>query len=180
MRQEQIRLPYFNLATAPLNTEQRAKLLPGREGCWDTKDIMTYFRLDRDGRLLFGSVGALKGSGFTVHRAWAERAMKKLFPWLGPIPFEHHWYGMIGMTANYLPRFHRLADRVVSFSGYNGRGIGPGTVFGRTVADHILGRVAEKDLPLPLTAPEQRSLPALREAYYATGAEIAHAAGGWV
>ena len=156
------------------------KLLPGREGCWDTKDIMSYFRLDRDGRLLFGSVGALNGTGFAVHRAWAERAMKKLFPWLGRMPFEHHWYGMIGMTTNYLPRFHRLADRVVSFSGYNGRGIGPGTVFGRTIADHILGRVAEKDLPLPLTAPEQRSLPALREAYYATGAQIAHAAGGWV
>ena len=126
LRREQIRLPYFNFATRPLEPEQQAAILPGREGCWDTKDIMTYFRVDRDGRLLFGSVGALRGTGLAVHRAWAARAMRKLFPRLGPVPFEHQWSGMIGMTANYLPRFHRLADNVVTFCGYNGRGIGPG------------------------------------------------------
>ena len=35
------------------------------------------------------------------------------------------------MTSNALPRFHRLAENVVTFCGYNGRGIGTGTVFGR-------------------------------------------------
>ena len=78
------------------------------------------------------------------------------------------------------PRFHRLADNVVTVCGYNGRGIGPGTVFGRTLADHILGRIAEKDLPLPVTTPDAPALPALREAYYEAGAQIAHAAGGWL
>ena len=46
---------------------------------------------------------------------------------------------MIGMTRDAVPRFHRLADRVVTFCGYNGRGIGTGTVFGRILADHALG-----------------------------------------
>ena len=180
VRREQICLPYFNFATGPLGAEQQASILPGREGCWDTKDIMSYFRFDRAGRLLFGSVGALRGTGLAVHRAWARRALRKLFPHLGPVRFEHQWYGMIGMTADNLPRFHRLADNVVTFCGYNGRGIGPGTVFGRVLADHILGRVSEKDLPLPVTAPDAPALPALREAYYEAGAQIAHAAGGWV
>ncbi len=180
VRREQICLPYFNFATGPLGAEQQASILPGREGCWDTKDIMSYFRLDRAGRLLFGSVGALRGTGLAVHRAWARRALGKLFPWLGSVRFEHQWYGMIGMTANNLPRFHRLADNVVTFCGYNGRGIGPGTVFGRVLADHILGRVSEKDLPLPVTTPDTPALPALREVYYEAGAQIAHAAGGWV
>ena len=168
------------LATGPLAAEQQAAILPGREGCWDTKDIMSYFRFDRAGRLLFGSVGALRGTGLAVHRAWPERALKKLFPRLGPAPFEHQWYGMIGMTADNLPRFHRLAENVVTFCGYNGRGIGPGTVFGRVLADHILGRIAEKDLPLPVSAPDAPALPALREAYYEAGAQIAHAVGAWL
>ena len=129
---------------------------------------------------MFGSVGALRGAGLAIHRAWARRALKKLFPRLGPAPFEHQWYGMIGMTTDSVPRFHRLADNVVTFCGYNGRGIGPGTVFGRVLADHILGRIAEKDLPLPVTAPDAPPLPALREAYYEAGAQIAHAAGGWM
>ncbi len=178
-RREQIHLPYFNFATAPLSPALQAAILPGREGCWDTKSILTSFRFDKAGRLVFGSVGALRGTGRTVHRAWAKRALRKLFPDIGEATFESEWYGMIGMTRDSVPRFHRLADRVVTFCGYNGRGIGPGTVFGRTLADHALGRIAEKDLPLPVTTPETPSWPGVREAYYEAGAQIAHAFGGW-
>ncbi len=179
-RREQILLPYFNFATPPLSADLQASILPGREGCWDTKKIMSYFRFDRDGRLVVGSVGALRGTGLAVHRAWAKRALKKIFPQIGAVEFEHQWYGMIGMTDNALPRFHRLAENVVTFCGYNGRGIGTGTVFGRVLGDHILGRIAEKDLPLPVTEPDAPALPTLRETYYEAGAQIAHALGGWI
>ena len=176
-RREQILLPYFNFATAPLGADLKAAILPGREGCWDTRKIMSYFRLDRDGRLVFGSPGALRGTGLGVHRAWAKRALRKIFPMIGEPHFERQWYGMIGMTRDAVPRFHRLGENVVTFCGYNGRGIGTGTVFGRVLADHILGRIAEEDLPLPVTAPDRPALPALREAYYEVGAQIAHLAG---
>ena len=92
---------------------------------------MNSFRFDQAGRLLFGSIGALRLAGLNVHRAWATRALKKTFPQIGEVEFEAQWYGMMGMTSNALPRFHRLAENVVSFSGYNGSGIGTGTVFGR-------------------------------------------------
>ena len=140
-RREQIRLPYFNFATRPLSANLQADILPGREGCWDTRTILSSFRFDRAGRLVFGSVGALRGTGLAVHRAWAKRALAKMFPGIGTIEFETQWYGMIGMTDNALPRFHRLAPNVVTFCGYNGRGIGPGTVFGQVLADHILGKM---------------------------------------
>jgi glycine/D-amino acid oxidase-like deaminating enzyme len=179
-KREQIRVPYFNFATRPLSDELRAAILPGREGCWDTRMIMNSFRFDQAGRLLFGSIGALRLAGLEVHRAWAKRALKKTFPQIGEVEFEAQWYGMMGMTSNALPRFHRLAENVVSFSGYNGRGIGTGTVFGRVLADHILGKLSEKDLPLPVTAPDAPALPALREAYYEAGAQIAHAVGAWL
>lgn len=178
-RREQIPLPYFNFATQPLSPALQAAILPGREGCWDTKTVLSSFRFDRAGRLVFGSVGALRGTGLAIHRAWARRALTKLFPKIGRVDFEAEWYGTIGMTRDAVPRFHRLADRVVTFCGYNGRGIGTGTVFGRVVADLVLGRIAEKDLPLPVTTPDVPALPALREAYYETGAQIAHAVGGW-
>jgi len=179
-RREQIRLPYFNFATQPLDAALQAAILPGREGCWDTRTILSSFRFDRAGRLVFGSVGALRGTGLAIHRAWAQRALKRIFPRVGKVRFEAQWYGMIGMTKDAAPRFHRLADNVVTFCGYNGRGIGPGTVFGRVLADHILGRIAEKDLPLQVTAPDAPALPSLREAYYEAGAQLAHAAGGWL
>ncbi len=179
-RREQIRLPYFNFATRPLSADLQAAILPGREGCWDTKTILSSFRYDRAGRLVFGSVGALRGTGLAVHRAWAKRTLARMFPRIGAIEFEAQWYGMIGMTDDALPHFHRLGPNVVTFCGYNGRGIGPGTVFGRVLADHILGKVSEGDLPLPVTEPNSPALPALKEAYYEAGAQIAHAAGAWL
>ena len=179
-KREQIRVPYFNFATRPLSDELRASILPGREGCWDTRMIMNSFRFDQAGRLLFGSIGALRLAGLEVHRAWAKRALKKTFPQIGEVEFEAQWYGMMGMTSNALPRFHRLAPNVVTFCGYNGRGIGTGTVFGRLLADHVLGKLSEEDLPLPVTTPDAPAFPAFREAYYEAGAQIAHAVGAWL
>ena len=60
--------------------------------------IMNSFRFDQAGRLLFGSIGALRLAGLEVHRAWAKRALKKTFPQIGEVEFEAQWYGMMGMT----------------------------------------------------------------------------------
>lgn len=177
IRQEQVHLPYFNMATPPLGDNLRRSILPGRQGVWDTKQILSSYRFDRQGRLVFGSVGALRGGGQAVHRAWGRRELARLFPQLSGIDFEYQWYGQIGMTENSLPRFHRLGRDVVAFSGYNGRGIAPGTAFGRCLADLLLGRIAESDLPLPVTTAEPAPRRTLREAYYEVGAQVAHLAG---
>ncbi len=176
IRREQVRLPYFNFATKPLSDNVRKSILPGRQGAWDTRQVLSSFRFDRAGRFIFGSVGALRGSGTAIHRAWAKRALHKIFPHIGEVEFDTEWYGMIGMTGNHLPRFHRLAPNVICFNGYNGRGIAPGTVFGRVLAEHILGRTNEAGLPLPVTNPSDVSLRAIKETYYELGAQIAHLA----
>ncbi|MBB3609853.1 FAD-binding oxidoreductase [Rhizobium sp. BK602] len=177
VRREQVHLPYFNLATRPLSPQLRETILPGREGAWDTKEILSSFRMDRAGRLVFGSVGALRNTGTAIHVAWAKRALARLFPQLGSVEFEYEWYGKIGMTDNALPRFHRFGRNIVGFSGYNGRGIAPGTVFGQVLARHILGELEEADLPLPVTDARQQSLRGLRESYYEVGAQLAHFSG---
>jgi sarcosine oxidase len=174
IREEIVRLPYFQIATAPLSQNLARSILPERQGCWDTKDVLSSFRFDRDDRLVFGSVGSLRGSGAAIHRRWARRSLQRLFPQLGDIGFEAEWYGQIGMTADSLPKFHRLDERVISFSGYNGRGIAPGTVFGQTLAAHILGAMSEDELPLPVTTPVPQRFRGIREAYYEVGAQVAH------
>lgn len=177
IRREQVHLPYFNFATEPLSDAARARILPGHEGVWDTKEVLSSFRMDARGRLVFGSVGALRGMGEAVHRGWALRALNKLFPGLGEVRFEAEWYGFIGMTDDNLPRFHKFADRVVGISGYNGRGIAPGTVMGRTLAELIAGNRGEEDLPLPVTAPREAKLRVAKEVMYEVGAQAVHLAG---
>jgi len=177
LRAEITHLPYFNFATVPLDDAARRAILPERQGCWDTPQVLSSFRFDQAGRLVFGSVGALRGTGPAIHRAWARRALAKLFPQLAGVAFEAEWYGMIGMTADHLPRFHRLARNVISFSGYNGRGIAPGTVFGQRLAELALGAIGEADLPLPISAPKTAPLRHAAEAFYEVGAQLAHFVG---
>lgn len=177
LRTEQVHLPYFNLATEPLSDAMQKAILPERQGVWDTKSVLSSYRFDRRGRLVFGSVGALRGTGIAVHRAWAQRSLAALFPQLGPVRFESEWYGQIGMTKDNLPRFHRLDRNVIGFSGYNGRGIAPGTVLGRCLADHVTGKLTDAEMPLPETALETIAGRAVREAAYEYGAQATHFVG---
>ena len=174
LRQELVALPYFNIATEPLSSNVLGSILPRRQGCWDTKEVLSSFRLDRSGRLIIGSVGALRGTGTAIHRRWARLSLRRLFPQLGDVAFEAEWYGRIGMTTDSLPRFHRSESGIVSCSGYNGRGIGPGTVFGRLLAQVVMGEIDDADLPLPVMDMESPRWRAVREGFYEVGSQFAH------
>lgn len=171
---EQVPLPYFNVATAPLAPALLARILPERQGAWDTKKILSSFRLDASGRLIFGSVGALRGAGARVHARWAGREVARLFPELDGVRFEHGWYGTIGMTADAIPRLHSLGRNIVSISGYNGRGIAPGTSFGRDLARWALGETSIEALALVPTPLRAAPLRAAKGAVYEAGARLAH------
>ena len=174
LRGRQVHLPYFNFATHPLTPAQRGRILPGGQGVWDTKEILSSYRFDMMGRLIFGSVGALKGYAGSVHKAWAQRSLARLFPTLGDVGFEAEWFGKIGMTENNLPGFHQLDANIVAISGFNGRGIGPGTVFGRCLGEHVMGLRSAEEMPLPVVTAANRQFRTLREAYYEQGSTLAH------
>ncbi|MGO4737142.1 NAD(P)/FAD-dependent oxidoreductase [Bosea sp. 2KB_26] len=174
IREEQVHLPYFHVSTAPLGHNIRKTILPHGGAGWDTKTILSGFRLDAEGRLIVGSVGALRGTGLSVHRAWAKRHIRKLFPQLGEFELETEWYGKIGMTPDHLPRLHSYGPNALGFSGYNGRGIAPGTVFGRELARLILGEIDLASMPLPVSEIAIPAFRGLREAYYEVGAQVAH------
>ncbi|MDR3496496.1 MAG: FAD-dependent oxidoreductase, partial [Ancalomicrobiaceae bacterium] len=72
------------------------------------------------------------------------------------------------------PRFHRFSDTIFSISGYNGRGISPGTTFGRLIAERILGRIGDEGIPLPVTPPKPASLRLIKQPYYEAGAQAFH------
>jgi glycine/D-amino acid oxidase-like deaminating enzyme len=174
LRGQQVVLPFFHIATTPLSDNVRRTILPEGQGAWDTRTVLSAFRTDAAGRLIVGSVGALRGTGIAVHRGWAQRHVRKLFPQLGEVTFEHEWYGRIGMTNDHLPRLHAPAENMIALAGYNGRGIAPGTVFGRELARHIAGEVPLDGMFLPVTSARDAPFRAVREGYYELGAQVAH------
>ncbi|MEM6588204.1 MAG: FAD-binding oxidoreductase [Pseudomonadota bacterium] len=144
------KIHYLQLATTPMG-ENAAHILPGRQGVWDTGQIMFSVRRDAKNRLLVGTMGRVigtKDSGLT--RRWAQRRIKKIFPELGTVDFEEAWHGQIAMTPDHMPRVHQLAPGLWTAIGYNGRGITTGTLFGMAIAD-LLSGMDPADLPLPMT-----------------------------
>ncbi|KQW62366.1 FAD-binding oxidoreductase [Ensifer sp. Root127] len=170
--QELTILPYFQFATNPLPEKVASRILPERQGTWDTGLVMTSFRMDQQNRLIFGSIGRLDAMAEGTHRAFAARSVRKLFPYIGDFRFEYWWDGRIGMTTNNLPAMHALAPNVVSVSGYNGRGIAPGTVFGKALADHVTGQTSA--IPLAETPVTPDTWRSVKSAFYHAGAQAKH------
>lgn len=143
---------FFQVATVPLGERARSILSEG-QGLWDTGRIMFSLRRDAFGRIIVGSMGQVIGGNSGLSRRWAARNLRRLFPWLGEVEFESSWHGQIAMTPDHLPRIHRLADGLYTPICYNGRGIAPGTIFGKAMAELLAG-AREDDLPLPITDPK--------------------------
>ena len=169
---ELVPMYYFQFATAPLPPDVISRILPQGHGCWDTGLVMTSFRTDKAGRLIYGSIGSLDAIGRIAHEPFARRAIHALFPFVGKVRFEHWWDGSIGMTANNLPSFHQPDNNIWSIAGYNGRGISPGTVFGKALAQVALGN--QEAMMLPVTPVGSDSLRAAKSALYDIGAAAKH------
>ncbi len=164
---------YFQCATAPLSTELLAKILPRRQGCWDTAMVMSSFRLDRAGRMIIGAVGNLDGLSAGIHRHWAARKLAGLFPELPGQRFEYSWTGRIGMSADHLPKVVALGPRGIAIYGYSGRGIGPGSVFGKAAAAWACGDDGAA-FPVPIAPPHVDPFAPCKQYFYGVGSTFTH------
>ncbi len=143
------KLHYFQIATEPLGDRAR-HILPEGQGLWTTGTVMISMRREAGGRLLLGSMGKVIGGGNGLSRAWAKKTLRRFFPALGDVGWEDAWHGQLAMTPDHLPRIHTPAPGIFVPTGYNGRGITTGTVFGEALADHLAGG-PEDALPVPVT-----------------------------
>lgn len=167
---------FFQLATDPLDDALVRDILPEGEGCWDTGAIMTSFRKDAANRFIIGGIGKL--DNFNVHRSWARRAMEHLYPQLKNVGLSYAWSGRISMPADHIPKVSRLgSSRGASgyaMFGYSGRGIGPGTVMGQSLARAIL---AGEEHQLPISPIDQytESFTRGKSVFYEIAARVDHA-----
>lgn len=164
---------FFQFATTPLPEEVRRTILPDGQGAWDTNIILSSYRLDQAGRLIIGSVGQVEIMGYKLHAKWVLRTIGKVFPQIGKTILEYAWNGCIAMTVDHIPRFHILDTKMVAVTGYNGRGIGPGTVFGKLLAKYILNG-SEQDIPLPVKKQKPFLGRGLWGLFYEAGARAYH------
>jgi glycine/D-amino acid oxidase-like deaminating enzyme len=96
------------------------------------------------------------------------RTRDRLFPQAEGSSWEYQWSGQIGVTASKILRVQLLAPGVFAPSGYNGRGIGPGTVIGKHLAATIVSGNRD-DFPFPIEALYREKWSGARAAYYNYG-----------
>ncbi|MFG6661345.1 NAD(P)/FAD-dependent oxidoreductase [Sulfitobacter sp. 915] len=171
---EYVVVSYSQFATAPLTQAQRSRVLPDREGCWDTALVMSSIRTDERGRLIVGGMGNVDGPAASIHANWARRKLRRLYPDLGELPFEHQWQGKIAMTKDHIPKVVEFGPSAYAVFGYSGRGISPGTVIGAAAAKALLGAGPEV-LPLPVIKKYSERFKKVMGAYYEFGASLTHA-----
>lgn len=165
---------YYQVASEPLHGEAAARILPGGQGSWDTRQVLSSIRRDADGRLLLGSLGNGARKPLWFLQAWADRIQGHYFPYLGKVQWDFSWTGCIAFTPDHLMRLFEPAPGLVAVTGYNGRGVTTGTVVGQAFAD-FLSSGSAASLPMPFQPMRDVGAPALRSGLYELGFSLYHA-----
>lgn len=171
---------FFQLATKPLDSDILKYILPEQQGCWDTKLVMTAIRRDQAGRIILGSVGKLPESTPAFLQDWGKSELRKMFPSLSNSLqmqkqdfWQFSWAGNIAYSEDHIPHIHELAPNLIICLGYSGRGIAPGTLMGRVIANYLTDRDVDM-LPVPVSQCKPIKYRDARNAYYHMGSRLYH------
>ena len=142
----------WQMSTNPLSDNVRKTIIPGRQAMSDTHGELYFARYDARNRLITG--GAVLGPGNKVERIKARvtERLQRLWPQIGDVTFDHVWNGYVGMTADFLPRVHKLGPNAYGWTGCNGRAVALTIPLGRELAKAVQG-VPEGELALPFSEP---------------------------
>jgi glycine/D-amino acid oxidase-like deaminating enzyme len=142
----------YMIATEPLSAEQLEPIgWRGREGIEDARNLIHYYRLTPDNRLVIGGgpVGLTYGGRLDGDRdeaAWKhlEQHARWLFPSLAGARITHRWGGPFSMTLDLTPALGYLGDRHVVYSlGCIGHGVSMSHMNGQIIRDLLLERQSD-------------------------------------
>ena len=140
----------FVMATEPLSEDLRRSILPEGHVTSDTRKLLTYSRLDGEGRLVIGGRGSYSDPTGPEDFRHVHDILLRLFPRLGEPRIAFRWSGRVAVTPDFLPHVHEPAEGLMAAVGYNGRGVAMASVLGAAVGRYAVD--GDRDaLPLPLT-----------------------------
>ncbi|MHB1509556.1 MAG: NAD(P)/FAD-dependent oxidoreductase [Acidimicrobiales bacterium] len=159
----------YVLMTEPLSSSQLDSIgWRNRQGIGGSGNQFLYYRLTRDGRVLFGGYDAVYYFASRMQPALEQRdrtfsrlvtLFDETFPQLDKVRFTHAWAGAIDTCSRFCVFFDRsFGGRVVSAAGFTGLGVGASRFAARVMLDLLsgddteltrLGLVRHKPVPFP-------------------------------
>jgi glycine/D-amino acid oxidase-like deaminating enzyme len=147
IRRKQIPAWTYMIATEPLTDRQFDAIgWQHRQGVEDARNLIHYYRISPDHRLLMGGGPVGLSFGGDMNRDSSESAWKHLeehiayvFPALKRIKITHRWGGPFSVTVDLTPALGYLGDKRAVYSvGCIGHGVSMTHMNGQTIRDLIL------------------------------------------
>lgn len=147
----------WQMATKPLTAATQAQILPKRQAMSDTHGELYFARWDQRNRLITGGNLLLPLRRTARLKKYVASRINRLWPATEKIEFDYVWNGYVGMTNDFMPRFHSLGNNAWAWTGCNGRGVALSISVGRELAYAVQGRELTQ-LALPFTSPKPLKL----------------------
>ena len=143
------------LVTRPItHDEQLEQGWTSTQMCYDTRNLLHYFRLMPDGRMLFGMRGGLSHTPQTEAdiRKQIRADFEAMFPAWRHVETPHYWSGLVCLTRDLLPYAGPVPGMEGGFAGfaYHGNGVSMGSYAGRLLADLVQGKTPDLPYPAPM------------------------------
>jgi len=153
LRRRVVPVGSYLIATVPLDPALARRLIPRGRVLSDTKNLLYYFRLSPDRRMVFGGRAAFTPAPVSRCAAILERGMVEVFPELAGVAVECAWGGQLGFTLDHMPHAGRL-DGIHYALGYAGHGVAMATWLGARMGDALAGAGE-----IPRLTPSFRAVP---------------------
>jgi glycine/D-amino acid oxidase-like deaminating enzyme len=142
LRRRVLPMGSFIIATEPLDPALAQAVLPTGRMCFNDRNLLWYWRLDDERRMVFGGRKRLGAVRLEDARDHLYESMIAVHPQLSGTPIERAWGGNVALTLDRLPHCGRL-DGLWYATGCNGSGVALNTWMGHRMA----GAVCGDDLP---------------------------------
>jgi gamma-glutamylputrescine oxidase len=136
----------YIIGTEPLSEEMVNEINPMDVAVCDLNEVVDYYRLSADKRLLYGGACNYSGRDPTSIKSYILPRMLRVYPKLKDIRIDFEWGGKIGIVLNRVPILGRINNNVYYCQGYSGHGVCATHVMGEVMADAVTGTMERFDL----------------------------------
>ncbi len=146
------------IVTRPLSDNELAQAgWTSSQMVYDTRNLLHYFRLMPDRRMLFGMRGGLMTGARAEARALmrVRRDFEMIFPQWKRVETPYGWSGMVCLARNQMPFVGKLSQsgKIYASLCYHGNGVAMGSYCGALVADLVQGRPTQKPFSESMKGP---------------------------
>jgi glycine/D-amino acid oxidase-like deaminating enzyme len=145
LRRRVIPIGSYQIATEPLDAELARRLVPRGRVFSDTKNLLYYFRLSPDRRMVFGGRASFTPTSPRRSAGILRAGMREVFPELADTRIEYTWSGKVAYPVDHLP--HAGCYEGIHYAmGYCGHGVALATYLGARMGEVLAGSGEVPDL----------------------------------